>query len=93
MDLFMSALTLCAHFVNYEPLIITMLNRAKTVPILPSFPAVTLYGTGHSCVSVTLKLCCQHSLLHATPLLRINWIKYEEIGCSKTIVIIIFMLY
>ena len=31
MDLIMSALTLCAHFINYDPLVITMLNGAKTV--------------------------------------------------------------
>ena len=41
MDLIMSALTLCAQFIKYDPLIITLLNRAKNRAILPSFLAVT----------------------------------------------------
>ena len=40
-DLIMSALTLCAQFIKYDPLIITLLNRAKNRAILPSFLAVT----------------------------------------------------
>ena len=40
-DLIMSALTLCAKFIKYDPLIITLLNRAKNRAILPSFLAVT----------------------------------------------------
>ena len=41
MDLCMSALTLHAKFINYDRLIITVLNRAKNRAILPSFPALT----------------------------------------------------
>ena len=40
MDLCMSRLPLHALFINYDRLIITMLNEAKNRPILPLFPAV-----------------------------------------------------
>ena len=40
MELSMSVGTLCALFINYNPLIITILNGAKNRAILPSFNAV-----------------------------------------------------
>ena len=41
MDLCIPALTLHSEFINYDRLIITVLNGVKNGAILPSFPAVT----------------------------------------------------
>ena len=46
MDLIMSALTLCAQFINYDPLIYYHVEPAKNRAILPSFLYISYGRTG-----------------------------------------------
>ena len=52
MDLIMSALTLCAQFINYDPLIITMLNGAKKC-YSAAFPCCDVDSGRHGHASCT----------------------------------------